>query len=44
MTGDPLLARGGSHLIPTEPAIELRRVVARVLEDFDASFSGARAF
>jgi DNA-binding transcriptional LysR family regulator len=44
MTGDPLLVRSGSHLVPTERAIELRGVVARVLEDIDASFSGAARF
>jgi len=44
MSGDPLLVRSGSHLVPTERALELRRVVARALDDIDASFAGPSAF
>jgi DNA-binding transcriptional LysR family regulator len=44
MAGDPLLVRSGSHLVPTERALELRRLVARALDDIDAGFAGPAVF
>lgn len=44
IVGDPLLVRSGSHLVPTERALELRETVARILSDIDANFVAAAEF
>ncbi|MBN9020108.1 MAG: LysR family transcriptional regulator [Rhizobiales bacterium] len=38
IVGDPILVRSGSHLVPTERALELKETVARILADIDANF------
>lgn len=44
LTGDPLLVRSGSRLVPTERAIELKIEVDRILRGIDGLSAPAQAF
>jgi DNA-binding transcriptional LysR family regulator len=44
MFGDPLLVRSGSHLVLTERGVELRKSLARVLDDVEQLFEPAEQF
>lgn len=44
LTGDPLLVRSGSHLVPTERAVELKREADRILRGIDSLSAPAQKF
>ena len=44
VTGDPILVKGGSGLIPTAKALQLRDFAERILEEMDELLGNAVAF
>ncbi len=44
VTGDPILVKGGSGLIPTAKAIQLREFADRILQEMDRLLGNAAAF
>lgn len=44
LTGDPILVKGGSGLIPTAKAIQLREFADRILQEMDRLLGNAVAF